>query len=1400
MHESDNTKISINPTLSCMKSSESCPGSQSTQYVSLVMPTVKNMVIADVYGKPIRALVDTGASLSCIAASLLTKLGINREMLQSTDTQEAFAVGGERHCCLGVLSLPISLNGMIFPFDFKVFENFCQPLILGMDFLTSYDAVFDISKGTLKLQDPDSQNIMSLDINSGIVSVSQSVTVQPQSVMSIEVFISNLLCDTHVLLEPSQDLPNMGLAGAKCLVDTISNDTHYMQVINPSDHPIFLPKGTCKASACAVSPDTVCFLDTHTTTHVQSQIKDQDHTIDFDLTDSDLTKEQKAILITFLNKHRSVFATELSELGKCNLQPHTIETGESLPIRQRFYRQSPEVKAEMEKQIDEMLAADIIEESTSMWQSPVVMVKKKNGQLRFAVDYRKLNSVTKQQSFPLPRLEDVFDTVGVSKAKIFSTLDLASGFWQIPMDQETAHKSAFVTPTGVFQWKRMPFGLVNAPASFQALMTQVLKGLNWKFCLVYVDDILVMSNSFEEHIQHLQQIFERLSFAGLTLKPTKCSFALKQVQYLGHVITKDGIQVDVSKTEAVKAFPTPKCTKDVRSFLGLCNYYRKFIRNFSTIAAPLTALFRKDNKFVWTDECQTAFDQLKLALTSPPILAYPDNSKAFYLTTDASGSAIGFILGQHDDSGKERVIAYGGRSLNQFERNYSTTERECLAVIEGIKTYHVYLSGKPFIVVTDHSALKWLQKVKQDTGRLARWSILLQGYSFEIVHRKGSNNQVADALSRRSYPEQRNDGTEPEDVIPCSRIAVITTQEEEHNQVTFLYTNDVSDVQYNTHQICSLETSDSIGKLQSECPDLQVMYQYFMDGTTPKSKVERDNLISESKFFVFLDNTLYHFHCPRIKGVFQSQPIIKQLAVPQCLRKDVLRSYHDSLAGGAHLGLDRTYKAIQLKYFWKGMYQNVADYIRSCNACQLAKKTTKPARAPLVNMPIEDDTFSRLHMDILGPLTTSDEGYKYILLVVDSFSKYPEAFPLKTQESKEIAQVLFSQIFARYGAPRVIVSDRGQNFLSKLVTAVCEIFQVTRHYTSAYHPQTNSACERMNSTIAQGLRTYINTEQTNWPKLLPGIMMALRMSPSTQSSGMSPYHLVFGKEMNLPFDTSLIPKEGLNKDAKEHVSELMSHLKVVKEIAKKNIQKAQTKQKQQYDKKAKTPNFCVGQSVLLHTNRVAKGLSPKLSNPWDGPLYIGATGPNNTYKIIRSSTNKTMKSFVHANRLKAYNLPDSHTSPSPRNQSTSSIDPQNFRNGGQPQQSQRNEDENSQTQASQPTSSTHTPDRMTQTSTMDNQSQGENTATSPTQSSSSQPASQTQENSDTTYNVDKLIRYKYNKGKKLFLVKWQGYSKRTWEPADNLPQDMVRRYYITRTQRGTVKRKQKKLSCFKSQD
>lgn len=704
---------------------------------------------------------------------------------------------------------------------------------------------------------------------------------------------------------------------------------------------------------------------------------------------------------------------------------NTIDTGDAPPVRKPFYRQSPQVMEEMNKQLDALLKHGIIEESDSEYQSPVVMVKKKGGELRFCVDYRMLNKQTKPKYFPLPRLNDVFDSLGKANAKIFSSLDLMHGYWQVGMDKNTAHKSAFVTPSGVYQWCRMPFGLVSAPGSFQLLLTKVFRGLTYQIALVYVDGVLIYSQSFEQHLKHLELIFDRLRKANLKLKPSKCKFALPEVTYLGHRISKDGVKVDISKTEVVRTFPIPKNQKQLRSFLGLTNYYRRFIKNYSHICSPLNRLLRNDIKFDWTQKCNNAFTYLKEAMTSPPVLAYPDLKKPFILTTDASGTALGYILGQRDNMGKERVIAYGGRSLNEAERKWGISELECLAVLEGIKAYHVYLANNHFKIYTDHRALTWLSNIKQSTGRLARWSVLLQGYDFEICYRKGVTMKNADALSRREYPPQPNEVSDPEDNIPSVNLNMIHTPEEaEFIETTLIYSEYPVPPQISVNDLSTVDPgddiiSDDIDKLQKECPDFKDMYKYLDTGSLPEDQSKHSKILSEAEHYVLHDHVLYHFYQPRSKGKKYDERFIKQLACPRSLRKDLIVAYHEL----GHLGFDRTYRAMQLKYYFPNMYQTVADFIRSCDSCQRAKVSTHPTKVPLTSMPIMD-TFSKWHIDIIGPFKkTTEEGYKYILVIVDSFSKWPEAFPLKTQDSGEIAKILYKEIFTRYGAPHYLVSD-----------------------------------------------------------------------------------------------------------------------------------------------------------------------------------------------------------------------------------------------------------------------------------------------------------------------------------------------------------------------------------------
>ncbi|CAC5404335.1 Retrovirus-related Pol polyprotein from transposon 297,Retrovirus-related Pol polyprotein from transposon opus,Retrovirus-related Pol polyprotein from transposon 17.6 [Mytilus coruscus] len=547
------------------------------------------------------------------------------------------------------------------------------------------------------------------------------------------------------------------------------------------------------------------------------------------------------------------------------------------------------------------------------------------------------------------------------------------------MDDETRHKSAFITRNGVYEFLRMPFGLKNAPISFQQLMSNVLRGLNWQFVLVYVDDILVLSRSFEEHLSHLEQVFTRLRDANLTLKPSKCLFAAKEVKYLGHIISKEGItciKVDPEKTKAISTFPVPTRQKQVRSFLGMCNYYRRFVDSYSKITTPLNGLLKKERErsFKWNKECQVAFDNLKQALLTPPVLAYPDMNKPFMLTCDASNSAIGFVLGQLDSQRKECVIAFGGKSLSKTEQ--PDDENEIAAVKVSEVNTGTEASGK------------------DRTSESIQVEIFYDDYTM-----------VAPLDPVIARPELSN--------LPA------------------------------------------IAKLQQNCPDFGNMYRFLTQGILPADNDQ------SSKKRVRVDN---------------GEKWIKQFCLPQALREDALLSYHDSFVGGAHLGIERVYHALSLKYFWPKMHQSIENYIRSCDRCQRIKRDTKGKKPPLNPLPV-DTTFERWHMDFLK-LSKTNEGYSYVLLLVDSFSKWSEAFPMKTQEASEVAKVLFREIISRYGAMKCLVTDLGRNFVSNLVNALCQMLNITRHHTSSYHPQTNGLVERTNSTLIQAVRAYSDKTRT----------------------------------------------------------------------------------------------------------------------------------------------------------------------------------------------------------------------------------------------------------------------------------------------------------------------------------
>lgn len=485
--------------------------------------------------------------------------------------------------------------------------------------------------------------------------------------------------------------------------------------------------------------------------------------LDLSIAKSHLTEKQFVSLVELVEKNKDLWK-DRKGLGNATMLErslfHHIDVGDNLPIAQRPYHMAPAQRAIADEHVNKMLEKEVIELSRSPWASPIVLAPKPNGGVRFCIDFRKLNGVTKKDVYPLPRTSDLLDAL--QGAQYFSTLDLLSGYWQIPLAESAKEKTAFITNTGLYQWKVMPFGLCNAPASFQRMMDVVLAGLKWNCALVYLDDVIVFSKSFEDHLRDLQQVFDRIHESNLILSPIKCTLCSRKVKYLGHIVTNEGVSCDPKKIESIKNFPQPTCVTEVRSFIGLASYYRRFIPHFSARVAPIIELTKDSVPFIWTDKCQKSFDDIKKAMQEAPVLRHPDFTRPFVVDTDACGYGLGAILMQIDDEGKEYVVSYASKKLTAAEQKWTTTEHEALAIVWAIDIFRPYLLGSHFIVRSDHSSLQWLYKAKN--GRLARWALQLQEYDFVIKHRAGKKHLHVDALSR--YPVGKEESRKCIDGLP----------------------------------------------------------------------------------------------------------------------------------------------------------------------------------------------------------------------------------------------------------------------------------------------------------------------------------------------------------------------------------------------------------------------------------------------------------------------------------------------------------------------------------------------------------------------------------------------------------------------------------------------------------
>ena len=970
---------------------------------------------------------------------------------------------------------------------------------------------------------------------------------------------------------------------------------------------------------------------------------------DIDLTGTDLLVSERRQLLDLLASFGTLFSRVGGPLGRTGMVKHDIETS-GPPIRQPLRRLPHSMKPVVEDEVQRMLQQGVIRPSTSPWSSPVVMVRKKDGSWRFCIDYRKVNAATRQDAYPLPRIDATLDSLAGSL--YFTTLDLASGYWQVELEEDIKEKTAFSTPNGHFEFNVMPFGLTNAPATFQRLMECILAGLTSHECLIYLDDIIVFSRSFPEHLTRLRKVLLRLQEAGLTLKPSKCQFAKREVQYLGHIVNAAGVKPNPAKTDAVASYPAPTTVKELRQFLGLANYYRRFVKNYSQIAEPLHQLIRKTSKgLYWTTACQNAFDELKHHLVSPPILTYPDFSQEFILHTDASGIALGAVLCQKP-GGNEHVISYWSRQLTKPERNYSTIEREALAAVAAIKEFSPYLYGFPFTLITDHNPLTALKGVKDVGGRLARWMLFLQQFDFKMEYKPGRMHGDADALSRR--PQDGGEGASREahdGVEENSDNRGVGGQQggsggagegannwrgtgegeegnggggvegEEGNGGGGVGTGPIDSFKPETTQVtvvipqpmfCGLE---DIKSGQRNDKDLKPVLDGIGNNTIPPSTHP-----GLKKCFL-LDGTLCR------KYIENGITPYTQIVVPQSLREAVLKHLHDQ---SGHLGIRKTTGKVKERFYWPGYEDDIEKYVQECQQCQRRNPPNPKPVAPLGTVKATEP-FEKVSWDIMGPLPTSEQGNKYVLVVTDLFTKWVEAFAIRDTTSITLATVLVDKVVCRYGVPACIHSDQGANLCSDVIKTMCKLLGMDQTRTSAYHPQGNGQVERFNRTMEAMLAKNVKENQKDWDVCLPKVLFAYRSSIH-EATGFTPFHLMFGRSPNLPVDVMLgrIKEEDF-MSYPQYVQQLHHKFKDAFSLAREKVSTGQKRQKAAHDHRSQGTELKVGDRVWLYVPAVKSGRTKKLSSLWRGPYTVlDRTSPVN-YRI--QLIGSVVSVVVHRNRL-----------------------------------------------------------------------------------------------------------------------------------------------------------------------